>query len=183
MKSHQINAVYIEPQYDINNWSLTAYEHEPNVLNNMFDFPRNFSAVVRCPCYHLDNNEFRYTYTQITRFMGPTWGPPGADRTMLATWTLLYGYCSIVSMVNFSEIEISEIYPDLWSRHQRTNLLMQIDTTVWNILLSGVDIDEPTLSYIVRCRTRVWRCHSPSNTAVRQCRLLVWISLFHWPTK
>ena len=42
-----------------------------------------------------------------TRFMGPTWGPPGADRTqvapMLAPWTLLsgsirtiQGYCSMV---------------------------------------------------------------------------------------
>ena len=34
--------------------------------------------------------------TQIVRFMGPMWGPPGADRTqvgpMLAPWTLLSGY-------------------------------------------------------------------------------------------
>ena len=34
--------------------------------------------------------------TQIARFMGPTWGPAGADRThvgpMLAHWTLLSGY-------------------------------------------------------------------------------------------
>ena len=34
-------------------------------------------------------------YTQIARFMGPTWDPPGADRTqvgpMLASWTLLSG--------------------------------------------------------------------------------------------
>ena len=33
--------------------------------------------------------------TQIARFMGPTWGPPGADRSqvgpMLAPWTLLSG--------------------------------------------------------------------------------------------
>ena len=33
---------------------------------------------------------------QIARFMGPTWGPSGADRTqmgpMLAKWTLLSGY-------------------------------------------------------------------------------------------
>ena len=33
--------------------------------------------------------------TQIARFMGPTWGPSGADRTqvgpMWATWTLLSG--------------------------------------------------------------------------------------------
>ena len=34
-------------------------------------------------------------HTQIARFMGPTWGPPGADRTqvgpMLAPWSLLSG--------------------------------------------------------------------------------------------
>ena len=34
--------------------------------------------------------------TLIAKFMGPTWGPPGADRTQLgpmwATWTLLSGY-------------------------------------------------------------------------------------------
>ena len=34
-------------------------------------------------------------YTLIARFMGPTWGPSGADRSqmdpMLATWTLLSG--------------------------------------------------------------------------------------------
>ena len=33
--------------------------------------------------------------TQIAKFMGPTWGPPGADRTqvgpMLAPWNLLSG--------------------------------------------------------------------------------------------
>ena len=35
-------------------------------------------------------------YTLITRFMGPTWGPSGADRTqmgpILAPWTLPSGY-------------------------------------------------------------------------------------------
>ena len=35
-------------------------------------------------------------YTQIARFMRPTWGPPGADRTqvgpMRASWTLLWGF-------------------------------------------------------------------------------------------
>ena len=34
-------------------------------------------------------------HTLIARFMGPAWGPPGANRTqvgpMLATWTLLFG--------------------------------------------------------------------------------------------
>ena len=40
-----------------------------------------------------------FKHTQIARFMGPTWDPPGADRTqvgpMLATLTLLYGYTNI----------------------------------------------------------------------------------------
>ena len=39
--------------------------------------------------------------SQITRFMGPTWGPHGADRTqvgpMLALWTLLSGMFAHVS--------------------------------------------------------------------------------------
>ena len=38
----------------------------------------------------------RAVYTMIARFMGPTWGPSGADRTQvgprLAPWTLLSGY-------------------------------------------------------------------------------------------
>ena len=37
-----------------------------------------------------------YLYTLIAKFMGPTWGPSGADRTqvglMLAPWTLLSWY-------------------------------------------------------------------------------------------
>ena len=37
----------------------------------------------------------RYASSLIAKFMGPTWGPSGADRTqvgpMLATWTLLSG--------------------------------------------------------------------------------------------
>ena len=37
----------------------------------------------------------KHVPTLIARFMGPTWGPPGADRTqvgpMWATWTLLSG--------------------------------------------------------------------------------------------
>ena len=42
-------------------------------------------------------------YTLITRFMGPTWGPSGSDRTqvgpMLAPWILLsrYIYCVILN--------------------------------------------------------------------------------------
>ena len=39
------------------------------------------------------------SYTQIAKFMGPTWGPPGSCRPqmgpMLAPWTLLSGYINI----------------------------------------------------------------------------------------
>ena len=42
--------------------------------------------------------------TLIARFMGPTWDPPGTDRTQvgpsLATWTLLYGQIWIGSLEN-----------------------------------------------------------------------------------
>ena len=41
--------------------------------------------------------------TLKTRFMGPTWGPPGADRTqvgpMLAPWILLSGYLSCMPLI------------------------------------------------------------------------------------
>ena len=41
----------------------------------------------------------------ITRYMGPTWGPPGADRTqvgtMLAPWILLSGYANFPRSVTF----------------------------------------------------------------------------------
>ena len=53
-----------------------------------------------------------HTLPQIARFMGPTWGPSGSDRTqvgpMLATWTLLSGttlkiirYCAGNNTLNF----------------------------------------------------------------------------------
>ena len=43
-----------------------------------------------------------HIWTLIARFMGPTWGPSGADRTqmgpMLAPWTLLSGDISIIKI-------------------------------------------------------------------------------------
>ena len=42
------------------------------------------------------NNSHPVVYSQITKFMGPTWGPPGSCRPqmgpMLAPWTLLAGF-------------------------------------------------------------------------------------------
>ena len=49
---------------------------------------------------HLDEGKYRIM-SLIARFMGPTWGPSGADRTqvgpMLAPWTLLSGVCTQVT--------------------------------------------------------------------------------------
>ena len=46
----------------------------------------------------------KYVIALMARFMGPTWGPPGADSTlvgpMLATWTLLSGIYQTVLLVN-----------------------------------------------------------------------------------
>ena len=48
-------------------------------------------------------NTGRYIHILLARFMGPTWGPSGADRRtqvgpMLAPWTLLSGYVNIYSV-------------------------------------------------------------------------------------
>ena len=42
-----------------------------------------------------------WIFSQIAKFMGPTWGPPGSCRPqvgpMLATWTLLSGFIIVVA--------------------------------------------------------------------------------------
>ena len=54
--------------------------------------------------------------TQIAKFMGPTWGPSGADRTqmgpMLAPWTLLSGE-GLVCVLPYKPIEMAEIVMSL----------------------------------------------------------------------
>ena len=53
------------------------------------------SRQSNCPSLH-HCPPYARAITLITRFMGPTWGPSGADRTQLgpmwATWNLLSGY-------------------------------------------------------------------------------------------
>ena len=52
-------------------------------------------AILVNGIYYL-HSPIGFANTQIARFMGPTWGPSGADTTqvgpMLAPWTLLSGY-------------------------------------------------------------------------------------------
>ena len=55
--------------------------------------------------------------TQIAKFMGPTWDPPGDDRTyvgpMLAPWSLLSGYifkCILSKKFHFDDIQSCIMY-------------------------------------------------------------------------
>ena len=56
----------------------------------------------------------------IERFMGPTWGPSGADRTqvgpMLAPWTLLSG---VLSMVNRRRTNVPVQWLGIYRSHHR----------------------------------------------------------------
>ena len=52
--------------------------------------------------------QYNGTRTQITKFMGPTWGPPGTSRRqlgpMLAPWTLLSGTIFPVRCVGYQSM-------------------------------------------------------------------------------
>ena len=81
-------------------------------IRSLTVFSRKYSHglrfVILCCCSqskgftHIIKDHFTETwtimYTPIARFMGPTWGPPGDDRTQagptLATWTLQSGYAT-----------------------------------------------------------------------------------------
>ena len=63
------------------------------------------------------------TITLIARFMGPTWGLPGADRTqvgpMWATWTLLSGLYASINLIIIGSgyalwLLIAKTMPQLW---------------------------------------------------------------------
>ena len=58
----------------------------------------------------------------IARFMGPTWGPSGAERTqvgpMVAPWTLLSGDQGLYSQSRYLGLELTDC-PEIWqpSKH------------------------------------------------------------------
>ena len=87
--------------YDIKFWKRSFwwwvwYSLQSNIMQNEFNKPDDNKKVVSgwqlLPTYIF----LWYTVMSLTaRFMGPTWGPSGADRTqvgpMLDPWTLLSG--------------------------------------------------------------------------------------------
>ena len=62
----------------------------------------DFYSFLSCVCdEHMHYSDFIWASSMITTFMGPIWGPAGADRTqvgpMLAPWTLLSGIVSHIT--------------------------------------------------------------------------------------
>ena len=66
----------------------------PSVCGNRCQFCFQMSAVYYISIYS-NTPVYYYGASQITKFLGPTWGPPGSCRPqmgpMLAPWTLLLG--------------------------------------------------------------------------------------------
>ena len=91
----------------VNNWHNTDYEYQKlkqihQQLKTLFQlsYSNRHQNQMLCDMTHQPSWCWIYMRklknTLIVRFMGPTWGPPGDDRTqvgpMLAPWTLLSGY-------------------------------------------------------------------------------------------
>ena len=63
-------------------------------------------------CFTLVVTEEHYMQSQIAKFMGPTWGPPGSCRPqmgpMMAPWTLLsgrvFGSTTLVTRVSLTDM-------------------------------------------------------------------------------
>ena len=74
----------------------SALCHHWSILGRLYCYiVHKFSVLQQSICKNL------VTISQITKFMGPTWGPPGSCRPqmgpMLDPWTLLSGICCCCS--------------------------------------------------------------------------------------
>ena len=72
-------------------WSVYVYLH----FSKTFDTTYRAAPLNELGHYDIRGIDIRGISALIARFMGPTWGPSGADRTqvgpMLALWTLPSG--------------------------------------------------------------------------------------------
>ena len=111
---HVINALFSTGTTDIayfDNW-FKQWFIPSLVTNNHFSYAHDMSLKpykitstevwLKCQ-YHIQwkyclKESVEENHTLIARFVGPTWGPSGADRTqvgpILAPWTLLSGYAT-----------------------------------------------------------------------------------------
>ena len=95
-----------------------------------WDFDRNFPVTARITIFLWILEWFIVVIrTLIARFMGPTWSPPGADRTqvgpMSAPWTLLSGKTSknqSTWTINF--VYVFQLIAIFWWRCLQINVII-----------------------------------------------------------
>ena len=106
------------PWYNVRAFSTYWSYHSLALSHRYYDgcatvFPWPSSSAHRC------SHVLCFQYRHSTRFMGPTWGPPGTCRPqmgpMLAPWTMLSGYVppylwSPAPMFPCCEIPVTTIY-------------------------------------------------------------------------
>ena len=82
--------------------ALIADRIIPAVRDVQGTVKRSKWTAMRCmnSIIHCLHTDAKYQYTQITKFLGPTWGPPRSRwpqmGPMLAPWTLLSGICIFI---------------------------------------------------------------------------------------
>ena len=86
---------------------------------------------------------FHYKVALIARFIGPTWGPSGADRTqlgpMLAPWTLLSGCLTIgKELYNISNQQIDGSHQKLQSSFEKESFNLHHNEALLCKYLLGV---------------------------------------------
>ena len=113
-------------------------------------FARNFIVAI------LPSN----IHTQVTRFMGPTWGPPGSCRPqmgpMLAPWTLLSGYK--ISFAFFGFVIQILVWHTKTQQFNPDRIQSRVETIVRRLHEEGVGY-QPILS-------DVWQMYTNPNSKV-----------------
>ena len=68
------------------------WKHDPCPTPSLLNYcDLQISLGYAISCYVFQRIHLSSAGTLIARFMGPTWGPSGADKTQVAPWTLLSG--------------------------------------------------------------------------------------------
>ena len=108
------------------NWSLPHFSVKP-IFPGVEICIRTIRQLWDCLIYVMG------ILTQIARFMGPTWGPPGDDRTqvgpMLAPWTLLSDYTGDMASSYWNDPDVTTRVPwtwflDRWHLHIEMTLML-----------------------------------------------------------
>ena len=90
------------------------------------------------------NSTFRGVRSQITKFMGPTWGPSGSCRAqmgpMLAPWSLLSGLISYIHSMTLIYKPATDLRPVLSSKPFVKSSKIQVSYQVIKDLLASFSI-------------------------------------------